>query len=208
MTPPRAGLSPRPGRGRTGHRLAARPDSARHSPTATTLSSSSQPSGSGEASALPMKTRRARLTRAPPHRPPGPPLVRLRPRVSRWLPQSVGQRWSYSVPNANQGPRRRPLTRHLLGADDGTRTRDPHLGKAAAGVHGVMSSGVTCGFVEAAVPHARTVRSVVERSTSGDRSKTAQTRHVLGRKPTHPGRIDDLDQGHHFQDRGRITQAG
>ena len=34
-----------------------------------------------------------------------------------------------------------------------------------------------------------------------------QTRQVLDWKPTHPGLIDDLDQGHYLQDRGRITRA-
>ena len=58
----------------------------------------------------------------------------------------------------------------VLGADDGIRTRDPHLGKAASGVHGVRSRTVSCDFVLQVLQHARTVRSVVERSTSGDRS--------------------------------------
>jgi hypothetical protein len=35
----------------------------------------------------------------------------------------------------------------VFGADDGTRTRDPHLGKAASGVHDVRSRIVVCGFV-------------------------------------------------------------
>jgi hypothetical protein len=53
MTPPRSELSPRPGRVEPAiaSQLATTP--LRHSPTAATRSSSSQPSGSDEASALP-----------------------------------------------------------------------------------------------------------------------------------------------------------
>jgi hypothetical protein len=37
------------------------------------------------------------------------------------------------------------------GADDGTRTRDPHLGKAAAAVHDVTIVPVTCGLIQLVV---------------------------------------------------------
>ena len=40
-----------------------------------------------------------------------------------------------------------PAAQGLDGADDGTRTRDPHLGKAAAAVHVVTLVPATCGFV-------------------------------------------------------------
>jgi hypothetical protein len=35
----------------------------------------------------------------------------------------------------------------------------------------------------------------------------AMTCHQTRQVPTHPGLIDDLDQGHYLQDRGRITRA-
>jgi hypothetical protein len=39
----------------------------------------------------------------------------------------------------------------VFGADDGIRTRDPHLGKAAAAVHVVTLVPVTCGFIRLVV---------------------------------------------------------
>jgi hypothetical protein len=53
-------------------------------------------------------------------------------------------------PNASQPPERAADLR-FRGADDGTRTGDPHLGKAAAAVHVVTLVAIACGFVHLVV---------------------------------------------------------
>ncbi len=60
--------------------------------------------------------------------------------------------------------RQRPA--NLFGADDGTRTRDPHLGKAPSGVRGVHSTPLTWTDAVGISTKCAQFHAVVERSTT------------------------------------------
>jgi hypothetical protein len=78
----------------------------------------------------------------------------------------------------------RRLLSLTLGAEDGIRTRDPHLGKVAVFVHGVLSSPLACCYVRPVSTQSTGFAPVVERSTTkGDEWSMV---HVTGRALSSP----------------------
>ncbi len=76
-----------------------------------------------------------------------------------------------------------PYQRRDFGADDGTRTRDPHLGKKAVkALHLVLLSPVSSGLSRQLSVQTPRIRLVVERSTSG-----AATQWLLHTTDLHTG---------------------